>query len=194
MDLETVKNGRAGGWYVFRCDSHPKHQLLAASAVKSAGWNVYNPTHTDWRWSNKFTKARRRKVPQEYPLFPGYIFIRMSMLHIGPFFACKPDSIWRVLSDNGWPYRVPWPDMRRLIAEHGQGDHIAPDHYRYIDTHHEFDEGDEVEIVQGPFSEAYTDLAIKVEEIRGSNAILELDVLGGLRKVPVPLGDLRKAS
>ena len=76
----------------------------------------------------------------------------------------------------------------------GGGEHIAPDHYRYMENHNEFDVGDHVVIEDGGFVDAYAGKELKVLDIKQDQAVLKLALFGEEVKVPVPVGHLRKAG
>ena len=138
-------------WFLFRCNSDWRKQSEAHKILKKMGYAAYCPMREAWRFMTRTNHVNRRKVKQEFPLLPGYMPIRVPPHQIGIFYAIKPDTIYKAIGFNGFPIRIPWPDMERMFTELGGGEHIAPEHYRYMENGQEFDEGDMVEVLEGPW-------------------------------------------
>jgi len=191
---DTEKSKNPGGWYVFRCDGAAREQLQVYRTVRRMGYQAYCPTRVQFEWKNKFNIYKKKKVFNYFSLVVGYMLIRMPVNEMGVFFLVKPAAIWSVLGFNGVPLRVPFEQVEQLIHVCKGGEHIAPDHYRYMETHGEFDVGDHVSIESGGFSERYGGERLQVRKIVGSRAVLELELFGRTVQVPVPVGHLRKAG
>lgn len=177
-------------WFIFRVETG--RELDAFKLLRERGFECYCPVEIVFRWHNGITRAQGRKYEKKKPLFPGYLFIQTPSL--SDLFVDKPDYVWRVLGSDGIPHRYDHGFMLDFIAHFGGGEHIAPSHHRFIDTGYEFNVGDEVRVIDGPFRAAMEGVNVKVENIKGSAADVMLELFGATRLTPIPLAHLHKAG
>ncbi|MEO1042850.1 MAG: hypothetical protein AAFX52_11210 [Pseudomonadota bacterium] len=123
-------------------------------------------------------------------LLGGYLWVRGPS--ISDFWAMmwKLQLIDRVDGLEGWPRA--WPDevVLDIKRRYPMSEYTAPDTERFMQTYHEFREGEEVN-VDHP---AMAGWAGKVVSIRDEVTDVEGEILGVLRKVEVPTALLRKAG
>lgn len=126
--------GDARSWYALRTLS--RHEKKVRARLIEGGFETFLPVYVRWsRW-------RDRRARVEFPLFPGYCFVRclvadrVRILNI--------PGIAGFVGPGGRPEAVPDVELdqiRRLIASQ----------YRY-DPHPYLHEGDEVEVIRGPLA------------------------------------------
>jgi transcription antitermination factor NusG len=71
-DRDVMTDEPCGAWYIFRVRSH--HELAAEAWLARVGIaDAWHPTETKWRI---IRAAKRKKVPYERCIAPGYVFAR----------------------------------------------------------------------------------------------------------------------
>lgn len=127
----------------------------------------------------KITKVQRRKVRRELPLFPGYVFTRLS-----------PDERLAVLRTNLIVRTIAVPHPREMIHQLRQiarAGRAAP----LIRPAHPFKQGDYVRVAAGPLrgTEGY----VKYEGAQAS-LCLNVEILGAAVELSVSPDDLEKVE
>ena len=127
----------------------------------------------------KITKVQRRKVRRELPLFPGYVFTRLS-----------PDERLAVLRTNLIVRTISVPHPREMIHQLRQiarAGRAAP----LIRPAHPFKKGDYVRVAAGPLrgTEGY----VKYEGAQAS-LCLNVEILGAAVELSVSPDDLEKVE
>lgn len=121
-------------WYALRTRS--RHEKQVRARLIEGGFETFLPLYVRW------SQWRDRRARVEFPLFPGYCFVRclaserVRILNI--------PGIAGFVGPGGRPEAVPdieLDQIRRLIASQ----------YRY-DPHPYLHEGDEVEVIRGPLA------------------------------------------
>ena len=176
-------------WFVFR--TSPQKEFVAHEILKRAGFLSYTPRRQEYRFANRFARARRKKTLKTFPLMVGYIFVALPYEDLGWFcYYHKPNCIHGVVGFAGAPMAIEHRAVERMMAVHGDADHTAPDYQKFMRTHKEFKAGDNVEIMEGPL----LGRSIVVEEIRGNKARAFIEMFGKTMQVNIPLMDLEAAE
>src|SRR5690606_1013699 len=124
----------------------PQREFDAEYFLERDGLDVFVPYRVEFRRPNRYVKAKREV---RYPLMRGYIFVGFD----GPapwwtLFNRHRGLLLSVVGLNGRPYRIPdsgMDHMRSISARR------APMPWRHMKTHAEFNVGDNVRIIGGPF-------------------------------------------
>lgn len=128
----------------------------------------------------KVTKVQRRKVKRELPLFPGYVFTRLS-----------PDERIKMLETNLVVRAIYVPRPREMIHQLRQIAHAARGLPDMRPVQHMFKEGDYVRVKYGPLrgTEGY----VKRD---GANAMLclNVEILGASVEVSISPSDIEKVD
>ena len=189
-------DSREYSWYVLCVP--PQRERVAERILSDAGFATFVPTRREWRFANKVARRRGQKTERTLVLMPRYLFLGMSPDHTpGWHGALKFRIVTGILYHADQPYKVPHdtvkgknghPDrtgIRDLMWKFSAGKFSAPDHHKYMQTHHEFEEGDDV-ISDAGFTG-------RVEKISGNMAKVLIDILGGYHYANIPLENLVKA-
>jgi len=127
----------------------------------------------------KVTKVQRRKVRRRIPVFPGYVFSRLS-----------PDERVEMLKTNLIVSTIPVPRPREMIHQLRQIEHAAR-HGSDMRRVQLFKAGDYVRVTSGPMrgTEGYV-------RREGSNATicLNVEILGAAVELSVAPEDLEKVN
>ena len=155
------------------CVLHVKprtEKKMAERLLRSRVWH-YLPLWT------KVRRVQRRKVRTELPIFPGYVFARLS-----------PETRLEALKSNLVVHIIQVPRQRELIHQLRQIAH-AGRAGREVRTVAMFKSGDRVRVTQGPFYgvEGY----IRRDE-GGTSVILNVDILGQAVSVSIAPSDCEK--
>lgn len=120
------------------------HELL----LRRAGFEVFLPVRKEWRITDRF---RKRKELVAYPLMTGWLFLGWPEGQ--PMWGKLADLgvVQGLLGDRGRPARISEAAVQRMMRRWGGG-HLAPEHHRYLRTHHEFEVGDTVRVIDGPWT------------------------------------------
>ena len=119
-------------WFVLHVK--PRTEKKAARYLGGYGCFYHLPTFV------KVTRVQRRKVRRELPLFPGYVFTRLSA-----------DERLQMLRTNLIVRTIPIPNPRETIHELRQIAHAARANPLFYPMKHVFKEGDRVRMKYGPF-------------------------------------------
>lgn len=120
------------------------HELL----LRRAGFEVFLPVRKEWRITDRF---RKRKEQVAYPLMTGWLFVGWPEGQAMWGKLAELGVVQGLLGDQGRPARISEAAVQRMMRQWGGG-HLAPEHYRYLRTHHEFEVGDTVRVIDGPWT------------------------------------------
>ena len=177
-------------WFVFRCNSDWRKQLAAHDRLKGMGYPAYCPTREAWRFMTRQNRVKRRKVRKQFPILPGYMPIRLNLLHVGAFHDVKPDDVYRVLGVGEAPICLTDSDMAHMGRNYGGSEFVAPDHHKCMENGREFDIGDVVEVMAGPWKGH----SFPVEQITGDETRTLLKLLGKDVQARFQTWELRKVA
>ena len=125
----------------------------------------------------KETKVQRRKVVRFLPVFPGYVFTRLS-----------PDERMTILRTQHIVRTIEVTDPRRMIHQLRQIEHASrlPTDLKLVES---FAEGEYVRVVSGPLR-GVEGLVKRVGA--QTSLVLTVDILGRALEASVAPGDLEK--
>ena len=182
-------DSRAFRWFVLCVP--PQAELAAKRILKDAGFAVFVPTEIKRKIT--FNAAYRNGVETErtLPIMPRYVFLGMNEHTPGWAGVFRFRIVTGVIWHAGKPYQVPHdsrvgttprPGIRELMWRHNRGEFDSPDHHKYMQTHHEFEEGADV----------ITDLGMigRVEKITEDRAQVLVEILGGFHAIDIDLAKL----
>lgn len=150
------------------------HELL----LRRAGFEVFLPVRKEWRITDRF---RKRKEQVSYPLMTGWLFVGWPEGRPMWGKLAELGVVQGLLGDRGRPARISEAAMQRMMRRWGGG-HLAPEHHRYLRTHHEFEVGDTVRVIDGP----WTGYSFDVLDISSAGVSGVVQLLG--RSVGVDFG------
>jgi transcription antitermination factor NusG len=157
-------------WYAVWTRS--RHEQVVRQQLEQKGYEAFLPTVARWsRW-----KDRKKKI--EWPLFPGYCFVRFDSRETLPILTCTG-----VVSIVGFDGAIaPIPDreidgIRRLVATDLQYDPCPL-----------IREGMMVDVVHGPLKGVSGRLVRKGAQAR---LVLALDLIGQAVSVEVDAADVK---
>ena len=153
--------------------------FLIETLLRQQGFQVFLPTKRVWRQKSKYSK---QKTLVTYPLLVGWVFVGWP----------ENQSKWRELFNihlvrdvagvGKQPLQIAPDVMSDIMMRWGKEKmHQAPTQERYMRTHHEFNIGDTVQIVAGPFEGQI----IKVMDLKGAQAEILMPFLGGERQMAI---------
>ena len=125
----------------------------------------------------KETKVQRRKVVRFLPVFPGYVFTRLS-----------PEERMAILRTQHIVRTIEVTDPRRMIHQLRQVEHASrlPTDLKLVES---FAEGEYVRVVSGPLR----GLEGQVKRVGAQTSlVLTVDILGRALEASVAPGDLEK--
>lgn len=157
-------------WYVLHVK--PRTEKKVVSYLTRYGFFRYLPVLV------KVTKVQRRKVRRELPLFPGYVFTRLT-----------PEDRILMLRTNLLVQTIPVPHPRELIHQLRQVHHAAKAGSEMKKLACTFKAGDYVRVVAGPLrgTEGY----VKYDGMQ-ANLCLNVDILGSAVEVEIAPADVEK--
>jgi transcription antitermination factor NusG len=162
----------AAGLAWFAVLTRSRHERKVRDQLLQAGLEVFLPTTYRWsRW-----RDRRKRI--EWPLFPGYCFVRLPPKEILPGLAGNGS---RVITIGGQP--APIPDceidaVRRLMAT------TLP-----YETWPFMNKGPPVEIVRGPLAGARGRFVRNGADFR---VLLAIELLGRMLSVQIDSADVER--
>lgn len=140
MHLESVPVGLPTSasideqhWYV--AYTYPRHEKSVADQLANKGVESFLPTFT------KISRWKDRSVKIEQPLFPGYLFTRISASE--RLKVVSVSSVIRMLSFNEVPVPVNDADIETLMLCISRGGSLQPHHFTAI--------GERVRVKEGMF-------------------------------------------
>lgn len=140
------------------------HELL----LRRAGFEVFLPCRKEWRVTDRH---RKRKTLVSYPLLTGWLFLGWPEGQPKWGKLSEMGIVQGLLGDAGRPGRIPEGVMQRMMRDWGAG-RLAPEHHRYLRTHREFEVGDTVKVIDGPF-EGFSFDVINISEA-GVSGVLQI--------------------
>ena len=157
-------------WYVLHVK--PRTEKKVESFLRAYGFFRYLPCWT------KVVKIQRRKVVTELPLFPGYVFTRLS-----------PDERMKMLRTNLLVRTIPVDEPRLMVHQLRQVARALKGE-RPVKVVHSFKAGDLVRVKYGPFRgmEGY----IKREGAK-ETLVMNVEILGQAVETSVFPEDLEPA-
>lgn len=171
-------------WYIARVE--PGKEETAELLLNARGVETYLPMQTVWRRPTKF---HRNKMERRTALMVGYCFIGVRDHSLWPAIrACS--LVHGLLGDERGFYRLNQEVVPGLRERFGEVIH-APRVQQWMTTYREFNAGDLVSIVNGPFRQS--GVVFNVEKIRGNAAIILMHLFGALTEVKVPVAYLEAA-
>jgi transcription antitermination factor NusG len=157
-------------WYAIWTRS--RHEKLVRDQLQQKNFEVFLPTITKWsRW-----KDRKKQI--EWPLFPGYCFVRFDGYERLPILKC--DGVVTIVGNEGHPSPIPAIEIdgiRQLIESE-----LAFDPCPLIK------EGMMVEVKAGPLKGVVGRLVRKGSRAR---LILSVDLIGQAVSVEVDAADVK---
>jgi transcriptional antiterminator NusG len=172
-------------WFALRVLS--QKEFLAKQALRRMGFPARLPEREAWRHPNHISK--RRKV--YFPRFYGYVFVGFEDGQVNPDYmrrATAPHFLGKYLGINGRPLEI---SEKWLNAVDGGPDAVAKLYQRHMRTHGEFEIGDVVKLVEGPFS-GFDGLVENIDE--EGMALVTCSIFGRWTPVHVSVGMAVKAA
>lgn len=177
-------------WYALCVTS--QREFAIQDILSRMGFVSFVPVRKEWRFPNRYAKAKRQKVLKSYCNVPGYVFVGFDAYQ-----GCQPNwlrffdkpHVFGVVGLDGEPYPVKSGCMIRLAKHHANGLQ-RPDQEAYQRTHGEYRVGDRVRVCVGPFE----GMEVPVVELRKGKAVIEIDVFSGTSMAEVDSFDLEKAT
>lgn len=173
---------RALNWYAVMVRAG--QEFAVEALLERRGLVAIVPMITQWRRVNRFVK---RKHQVQYPLLARYVLVGFEG-------APRWDIVFgltmvqSVVGVGEVPWRMQGRQVAKFLIELGEV--VAPEEQRHMATHHEFAEGDEVEVI----GTAYDGHVVRVHRIEGAAARLLLPLFGTQMEVQVPLANLVKSA
>lgn len=160
-------------WYVVKTNSLAEKKVN--DRLIQNGFDTYLPLLISWRiWSD-----RKKKV--DLPLIPSVVFVHTTeseLKHIYPI-----QGVVRILTYLGKPAVVREQEIENLRIL------LQTDHISEIQTVERFEQGEEIEVVRGPFKGIF---ATAIQEANSFRLVIEIQSLGTGFTVNVPKSYVRK--
>ncbi|WP_455231055.1 transcription/translation regulatory transformer protein RfaH [Geopseudomonas aromaticivorans] len=168
---EQQQHSPKSAWYLIQCK--PRQDERAEENLLRQGYTCYRPQHT----RERLLRGQRQMV--EESLFPGYLFIQLSLLdNWGPLRSTR--GVSRVVGFGNQPLAVS-PDLIERLQQRCSA--VLPEQL--------LESGDKVRINQGPFAELE---AIFLSMDGNERVVLLMNILHREQKVRVSLSSIRKAE
>ena len=168
-------------WVV--CLVTPGAEAAVINRLALRGVLAWCPTATVYRRANRAARGKRLRV---FPAAPGYVAVGLDPRFPRWVSVLACDGVRGFLGPDGRPVVLSVAAVEALLGVSW----VAPDAAKHMGSGWEFDVGDRVRVVDGPFEGAET----AVLGIHGAEARVVLTVLGAAREVRVQLGVLAKAA
>jgi transcription termination/antitermination protein NusG len=163
----------ASGDNWFAIWTRSRHEQVVREQLERKRFEVFLPTITRWsRW-----KDRRKKI--DWPLFPGYCFVRFDPADTLPILKCS--GVVSIVSVEGHPAPIPEYELesiRVLVGSELQYDPCPLIH-----------EGMMVEVVHGPLRGVVGRLLRK--DATRARLVLSVDLIGQAVSVDVDAADVK---
>jgi transcription antitermination factor NusG len=170
MSSDVAPRPAGAAWYAVWTRS--RHEQTVRDQIERKGFEAFLPTIPRWsRW-----KDRRKKI--DWPLFPGYCFVRFEGQNRLPILSCS--GVVTIVSFNGDIAPIPDQEIdgiRRLVESDLQYDPCPL-----------IREGMMVEVVHGPLKGVVGRLMRKGAHAR---LVLAVDLIGQAVSVEVDAADVR---
>lgn len=208
-------------WHILRVP-RPKHvgntalyEFALTEILERIGFEVYTPFRREWRYKNKFDRAKRtKKKKREFPLIVGYVFVRVDgEKQWNEFFKrglvrfilglTRPErartniysfsdaevGAWR--ETFGGHFQTDYRERHPIVTnDHYGTKYDAPDYQAFMDTFAEFEVGDVAEFRSGSLAGQQ----VKVTEILDTQARVMFRLFGISQEQTIPLTDLIKSA
>ena len=172
-DAQTIVDPGEFDWFAIWTRS--RHEKLVRDQLLQKQFEVFLPTITKWsRW-----KDRKKQI--EWPLFPGYCFVRCPPQHVRTVLGCK--GVVHFVSFGARPEPVPDHEIdgiRRLLASM-----LPHDPCPFIDV------GMWVQVVHGPLSGVRGRL---VRKDQSTTLVVAIEMLGRALRVQIDAADVRAGA
>lgn len=178
-------DSRAYNWFILCVP--PRREFAVERILGDAGFAVFVPARTEWRFSNRIARKRKQKKEITLALMPRYLFLGMSDATPGWHGALKFKVVTSIIHLDGKPYEVPGNAVSDMMWRHNNGKFRAPGMQKYMETRREFEVGDKVLTEDGLFEG-------RVQEITPPFARVLIKMLGSSREVMVDLANLVSAE
>lgn len=171
-------------WYVVFVMSGK--EFVAQTILRKWGASAYLPLRVRWR---KHNHRHRMKSRIAYPAVPRCVFVGLPRGHENWYGLFELNTLQGVLSIGGEP-AVLRTDLLRRFIDDNRSRFEVPDEHRFMPSNREYEIGDQVRIIEGPF-EGHT---VEVTDMVGPNALILIDLLGAQQKMKIPLDRLEIAA
>ena len=162
-------------WYAIYVRS--RHEAVAYGQLQQRGVESYLPV------IKKSRQWKDRKKVVEFPLFPGYLFVRINPRPSEFVNVLKARGVVSLVSgEQGAPLPVPDPEIEslRIMMESGGG----------IDVYPALQEGRRVQVARGPMSGA---VGVIVRKQDGYSLVVNIEILGRSIGVKLQADDVEAA-
>lgn len=161
-------------WYALR--TPPQKEFIAQEILSRKGFEVFLPVEMRLRRKTRYCKAR---VLKPFPMLVSYLFVKAEDGGLRWRDLFNMSCVQSVVSFDGEPYAIEQTKIDELeqLAHNQQ----PANQHRYLYTHNEFEEGDEVCIAEGPFAGRL----VYVDQISGDKAKVWLNLFGVTRKIDI---------
>jgi len=163
-------------WYCLR--TPPQRETMAAKILRYDGLVAEIPTEPRYRRKTRHCKQR---IEIRYPVASGYVLLGAPSDEPPPWRRVfRLHLIRSVVSINGVPAKLDLPGVARLLKHEWSA---KPEYEKWLRTGKEFNVGDQVAIMSGPFR----DFELCVQDIRDGDAIFLVSLLGREQELRVPV-------
>ncbi len=153
-------------WYAaYTCSRHEKR---VAQQLQERGIENFLPVYRSLR------RWKDRKKELELVLFPGYIFVRINLLH--RLQVLQLPGVVRFVSFNGHPAALPGSDIEAL--RNGLSQNLIAEHHPFLNAGHR------VKVIYGPLSGAE---GILVRRRSDSRLVISIEAI--MRSVAVEIDE-----
>jgi transcription termination/antitermination protein NusG len=170
---DILMNDRPPLWYVLHTKSRAEKVVNEVLIKKSI--EVFLPT------IHVRSKRKDRKVMLDLPLFPGYVFVKTDLHAQEHLSILKTPGAVKLIGNKEGPVSVETPIIESLQIMVGTGESIL--------TGTQFEKGEKVMVIRGPFS-GVTGIFSKY---RGEGRVIVfIDLLGQSASVEVDEEDIER--
>jgi transcriptional antiterminator NusG len=150
-----------------------RHEQVVREQLARKSYDVFLPTLTKWsRW-----KDRKKKI--DWPLFPGYCFVRFNPADPLPILKCT--GVVSIVSSEGKPAAIPERELDSIRVLVGSALQFDPCPLLH--------EGMMVEVIHGPLKTVVGRL-VRKDALR-ARLVLAVDLIGQAVSVEVDVADVR---
>lgn len=147
-----------------------RREFVPSLILRRAGFEVFLPVKQVWHVKNRFTK---QKHLVDVPLLVDWMFVGWPAGEPRFHELMALDVVAGVMGTGGRPVRLSHAKVLKLMRRWG-GKNLPPEYHRYMRTGMEFEPGDDVVVLEGPFM----DFGAKVVEMSGPSARVLVDIFG----------------
>lgn len=171
-------------WYVVFVMSGK--EFSAHKILQQHAQGVYLPLHWRWRGVNRYVRGKRHKG---YPALPGSLFLGFQRGE-ERWFNIRQQGVARgVLGIGGCPVAISGECLLDFINRN-EDKFDVPDQQQYMVSHGEFEVGDRVRMVKGPFE----GFVVDVQSIQGRNARVVAHIFEGIQDMVVSLDMVERVA